>query len=255
MRAERVSEQSAQTTEQSSDSSIKTTESKSMTTDTSSNINAFNVDVTRVAKLTEAQKRSVETYVIDDFKNALNKCDASDTLSAWVAYKISLVKNAARTEADVEKQNKLYALYIKQSRKLTTDDVNAIVRNARVNHTEYTFESAIENVTVLRKHVDDVDAVRIVQRSRSAVRVSVESKSAARENDAATAERVAQINAAVSAEAQRVAAVATAERDAALAARETDALLIAEQSARIAALSAQSEQSKSAARKSKQRSA
>lgn len=205
-------------------------------------VDAFNLSVERMsaAKLTAAQKRAL-ARLTDDFKRAFN----TGKVSAWVAYKLACCSAA--------QQNALHALYVSQSERLTTADVDAVKRNAYANNAErvdfYALARNADAVKSLRNNVARI-VVRARRSTESYEEVDANANALASEQldsiardaaqRAAEVERVAALNVAVSLEAQRAAVAANAARDAALEARATDALVIAELQSKLEALSAAS---------------
>jgi len=113
-----------------------------------------------VAKLTAAQQRSL-ARLSDDFKREYNASalTLAHTLSDWVAYKLSCCSAA--------QQSALYALYVAQSRRIVTADIDAVKRNAFASNldvaerVDFASAATVENVAALRNNV-----ARIVVRER-----------------------------------------------------------------------------------------
>jgi hypothetical protein len=117
-------------------------------------VNAHNLSVARlaVAKLTDAQKRAL-ARMSADFKTEYNASNISD----WVAYKLACCNE--------DQQRALFALYLSQSRRIVTADIDAVKRNAYATNVDRvaTFDqlATVENVAALRNNY-----ARIVVRER-----------------------------------------------------------------------------------------
>lgn len=125
----------------------------SMSTSTSA-VNEYNVRIDLLSKLSsKSARKAVNINLSDAFKVALN----AEHISAWVAYKLAC--------CSAEQQSAFYALYLKQSERISTSDIDAVKRNAYSNNTERVdFSALIQNDdarTALKNNV-----ARIVVRER-----------------------------------------------------------------------------------------
>lgn len=117
-------------------------------------VNEYNVRIDLLSKLSsKSARKAVNINLSDLFKVALN----AEKISAWVAYKLACCDSA--------EQSAFYALYIKQSERISTSDIDAVKRNANSNNTERVDFATLINNDDARNALKN-NVARIVVRER-----------------------------------------------------------------------------------------